>query len=383
MEFFRGLDPDSGSPIEVVVDGTLIKELHRFEPKSGEKLAFLSRGFIDIQVNGYKGIDYSEADLTTEKIERLALSLVERGTTQHLATIVTRPREQILRNIRAIVRARHESPRVAHAIVGIHLEGPFLSPEDGPRGAHDARYLRLPDFEEFLEWQDAAEGLVRIVTLAPELDGALDFIEKITAKGIIAAIGHTAASPEKIRDAISVGCALSTHLGNGSHVNLPRLRNYLWEQLASDELMASVIADGFHLPPAVVKTFFRTKQLGRLVLISDAAQYGGMPPGRYHWGNIEVEVFADGHIGLANSSFLAGAGHLLDWNIAHFMEYTGCSLAEAIRLCTINPAQLLARTGLRLNGCLGIGTPADFVLFNRDEPSRLSIVRTVFNGEIL
>ena len=168
---------------------------------------------------------------------------------------------------------------VAYSILGIHLEGPYISTEDGPRGAHPLEHVREPDWDEFQQWQDIAEGMIRVVTLAPEKEGAYPFIEKLVANDIIVSLGHTDASAEDIRAAVNAGAKLSTHLGNGAHAVIRRHPNYIWEQLAADELHASLIVDGHHLPPTVVKSMMRAKTLNRCILISDATALAGMPPG--------------------------------------------------------------------------------------------------------
>lgn len=392
MNTLRGIDPASGRLLEISLQSGTIEAIDEIGPnpvrgqgqsrehRQGEALPYLSHGFFDIQVNGYNGSDYSAENLDTGHILRIIQSLASAGTTQHLATIVTRPRKRIVENLRIIAKARRESPMIRAAIAGIHLEGPFISAEEGPRGAHDLTCIRDPDFDEFLEWQEAADGLIRIVTLAPEKKGALEFIQKLTAAGVIAAIGHTAAAPELISEAVEAGCRLSTHLGNGSHATLPRLRNYIWEQMAADSLHASIIADGFHLPPAVAKTIARAKGMDRLILVSDVSQPGGYKPGLYRWGTLDVRVFDDGHVGLSGSSFLAGAGHLLDWDIPHFMRFTGASLSETIRLCTRNPAAFIPDSGL--SGILRVGERANLVLFHFEEgDERLRIVSTLIGGE--
>jgi N-acetylglucosamine-6-phosphate deacetylase len=380
----QGIDPTTGSPLEVTIERRNISDIHRIEGANGlppRGLPFLCHGFLDMQVNGLKGDDYSAEGLDSSRIKRLVLNLAPSGASQHIPTIVTRPKTQILRNLAAIAAARRASPLIAAAIPGVHIEGPFISSEDGPRGAHDPRYVRDPDFAEFQEWQDAAEGLVKIVTVAPEREGALGFIEKAAASGCLVAIGHSAAPPETIREAIAAGCTLSTHLGNGSHATLPRLKNYLWEQLAADELAAGIIADGFHLPASVLKTFSRAKGLDRLILVSDAAAPAGLEAGRHRWGNLDVELYPDGHIGLAGTPYLAGAGHLLDWDIPTFMRFSGATLAEAIRLCTANPARLLSLPGQ--SSVLEPGEPADLVLFKIEEAGgKLAIERTVIAGEV-
>jgi len=376
---YSGIDPESGKSIELIVENGRIVAIEEKISQS-EDLPFISHGFLDMQVNGYNGSDYSLDDLDRRHIDRIIKSLAASGTTQHVPTIVTRAKEQILKNLRMITRSRHESSLIDSAIAGIHIEGPFISGEDGPRGAHDLRYVRDPNFEEFLEWQDAAEGLVKIVTIAPEREGALEFIEKVVKTGVIAAIGHSAASPERIREAIAAGCTLSTHLGNGSHASVPRLRNYIWEQMAADRLAAGIIADGFHLPESVIKVMARAKGLNNLILVSDVALIGGYPRGVYRWGNLDVEVFEDGHIGLPGTTFLAGAAHLLDWDIPTFMRFTGATLGDTIRLCTVNPARILSR--IASAGRLTPNSPANIVLFRFEKgDKRLKVEKTLINGE--
>lgn len=303
---------------------------------------WISPGFFDIQVNGYKGLDYSSDTLKGDHLSAVIEALRKAGTTRHLPTIITAPRERIVQNLKILASMLDENPDMEYAVPGFHIEGPYISEIDGPRGAHDATYIRDPDFDEFLTWQEASGGRIKIVTLAPERRGALDFIRKITTAGVTAAIGHSAAAPEVIKKAVEAGASLSTHLGNGSHTELPRLHNYLWEQLADDHLYASIISDGFHLPDAVIKTFYRTKGRDKLVLVSDVSPVGGFKSGRYTWDKIKVEVHADGHVGLAGTPYLAGAGHLLDRDIVRFIKAAGCSVPDAVKLCTVNPSRMLS-----------------------------------------
>jgi N-acetylglucosamine-6-phosphate deacetylase len=244
------------------------------------------------------------------------------------------------------------------------LEGPFICADEGPRGAHDPRHVRDPSPAEFEDWLGASKGLLRMVTLAPELEGAVELIEEGVRRGVVMAIGHTAASGEQIVRAVAAGASLSTHLGNGSHATVPRLRNYLWEQLGADGLAASVIADGFHLPDSVLRVFARAKGLERLVLVSDVASLGGSEPGAYRWGDVEVEVFPDGHIALRGTPFLAGAGHLLDRDVARFARATGTDIRDAVRLVTSNPEAVL---GLASGGPgFRVGERADLTRFTYD-----------------
>jgi N-acetylglucosamine-6-phosphate deacetylase len=389
MSEYTGIDCSTARPIRVRVaaDGSAQIDDLPPSPATDPTLPFLCPGFFDIQINGYAGIDYSSAGLSAggteaaiEQITALVRAIARSGTTRHLATIITNGTERIVANCAAIAAAVRRSPLLAAAVVGIHVEGPFISSLDGPRGAHDLDHVRDPDWNEFLRWQEAAEGLIRVVTVAPERNGALDLIERLSAAGVVAAIGHTGATPQQIRDAIGAGARLSTHLGNGSHAVLPRLKNYIWEQLGADELSASIIADGFHLPPSVMRTMARAKGLDRIVLISDAAFLAGAPPGIRRWGETVVEVHADGHLGVAGTEFLAGAGHLLDHDIACFCAATGVPVAEAVGLCVHNPARLL---GLPAEwAAIAPGTPATLTVFRfRPGDARLEIETCVIAGE--
>lgn len=397
MGTYIGVDWSTGKPVRIRLDANGLASLDDLSSSPGydghdagtSSLPFVCPGFFDIQLNGYAGIDYSDAalseqghDAATESLTALVRAVSRSGTTRHLATIVTNAAEKITANCAAIAAAVKSSPLLAAAIVGIHVEGPFISPLDGPRGAHDPRHVRDPSWSEFCKWQDAAEGLIRVVTLAPERDGALNLIERLSDAGVVAALGHTGATPQQICDAISAGARLSTHLGNGSHALLPRLRNYIWEQLGSDELWASIIADGFHLPPSVIRTMARTKGLDRLVLISDAAFLAGASPGIHRWGETVVEVHHDGHLGVAGTEFLAGAGHLLDHDIACFCAATGLPVAEAVNLCVRNPVRLL---GLPASmSTLASGAPAALTLFSsRPGHARVEVEACIVAGEEL
>ncbi len=384
---YEGIQIHTNEMIRVHIQGDSIEAVERLAP--GKKTVaepsdapYLCPGFIDLQINGFAGIDYSSKGLGRQEIEQVIRALGSSGTVRHLATIITGSRDRITESCAAIASVRRKSPLARTAIAGIHIEGPYISPLDGPRGAHDKKHVRNPDYEEFREWQEAAEGAIRIVTLAPETEGAIDFIAKISAEGVIASIGHTAASQEAISAAVAAGARLSTHLGNGSNALIPRLKNYIWNQLAEDRLSASIIADGFHLPDDVLKTFARAKGLERLILVSDVAFLAGSPPGVYNWGDIEVEVNRDGHLSLKGTEFLAGAGHLLDRSIARFAEATKASLAQTIGLCTVTPARLIGLPQETID--FVPGTPACLTKFRpAHDEGKLTIETCVISGEVV
>jgi N-acetylglucosamine-6-phosphate deacetylase len=367
----KGRSVFTGKPVEVRWDGVRLDRVE--EICEDTDLPWVSPGFLDIQVNGFLGSEYNLPDFNVAHAVAITGYLAKSGTTRHVPTICTSPADVIIRNVKILAELRENDKDLFYAIPGLHIEGPFISGEDGPRGAHDRFYVRDPDWGEFREWQAAAKGLIKMVTLAPERKGAIRFIEKLVAEGIVPAIGHCAADPETIRRAVDAGAKFSTHLGNGSAVMIPRLKNWIWEQLAADELCAGVISDGFHLPESVLKVFYRAKGSDRIVLVSDVSLCGGYSPGLYKSGNIDVEVFPDGHLGLPGTAILAGAAHLLNWDIPVFKRALGISLGEVIRLCTQNPAKLLNIETAMLEP----GDPADLTFF-RFPPGKTLEIEAVY-----
>ncbi len=303
--------------------------------RQGRDHTWWAPGFVDIQVNGYNGVDYSGPDLCEDDVDRVINALAVTGTTRHVPTVITNSQERICRNLEILHGIADSLPQRRAALAGLHVEGPYISSEDGPRGAHDPRYVRNPDWAEVSEWLAAAGGDLAMVTLAPERPGSIKLIERLVSEGVVVSIGHTAATDDEILAAVDAGASMSTHLGNGSHASLPRLNNYLWTQLAEDRLTAGIIADGFHLPPHALRSIVRGKERSRIILVSDVAPLAGTAPGRKRWGNMEVEVHHDGHVSLAGTPFLAGAGHLLNHNIAQAVRHTDLSLSQAVEACTL------------------------------------------------
>jgi N-acetylglucosamine-6-phosphate deacetylase len=340
---------------------------------------WIAPGLIDIQVNGYRGVDFCSTNINIEEIRWVANALTAAGVTGFCPTLTTNSREVMLAGVRSIVSAIKNYPRLIPQIICIHLEGPYISSEDGPRGAHPREYVRNPDWDEFQLFQDAADGMIGMITIAPELFGAMDFITKATKAGVIVALGHHAANNEQIKRAVMAGAILSTHLGNGAHSQLPRHPNYLWEQLAEDGLMASMIVDGFHLPPSVVKSFFRVKGPDRLILVSDLVSTAGLSPGKYDLMGNSVNVQKDGSIRLARTPYLAGSALKLCDAIHNVIEYAGATLAEAIQMASLNPSNILGV--LPNQGSLDVGTPANIIILG-DKPG-YELINTIINGEIV
>lgn len=292
-------------------------------------------GLIDIQVNGFAGIDFNHPALTPEQVDAAIQAQRATGVTRFLPTLITGPLDRFAACARVL--ADSGDP----AIAGIHMEGPFISPLDGARGAHPREHCIAASRDNFLRRQDAAGGRIVLVTLAPEVDGALPLIEHLAAAGVRVAIGHTNATPSVIRDAIDAGATLSTHLGNGCTAVLPRHPNFIWEQLAADELMASVIVDGHHLPPATVKAMVRAKTPQHTILVTDAMAAAACGPGIYRIGDVDVEVGADRRVSLRGTPFLAGSALTMPEAIANTVRFTGLELDEVIPMASAAPAEYL------------------------------------------
>ncbi len=363
-------------PIELIVENNNVHSIQ--EVKSSENNIWIAPALVDIQVNGFSGYDLNVSDVTASDVIEMVRSLWRVGTGFLCPTIVTASFEDISNTIKAIVTACDSDPMVDHSILGIHLEGPYISAIDGPRGAHPSEHVRKPNWDEFRRLQDVAEGTICIVTLAPEITSALTFIEKLVAEDIVVALGHTDASPEDIQDAISAGAKLSTHLGNGAHALIHRHPNYIWEQLGADELWASLIVDGHHLPPSVVKSMIRAKTLERCVLISDATALAGMPPAQYEFAGQAVELTTDRCVRLLGSEYLAGSAIELITGVENTVQFADISLAQAVSLATLQPMRLL---GVEENTSEIDG---DQILFewNSDRNS-IDLKMTILNGKVV
>ena len=292
-------------------------------------------GLVDLQVNGFAGVDFNSPEVTADEVHAAVAALASTGVTRFLPTLITGPPDRFANCARVILGAGSE------AIAGIHLEGPYISPADGARGAHPRVHTSPASVDDFRRRQDAAAGRILLVTLAPEVAGALELIEYLSAHGVRVAIGHSEASPATIREAVSAGATLSTHLGNGCAAVLPRHHNLLWEQLAADELRASLIVDGHHLPPAMVKSMVRAKTPARTILVSDAMAAAGCAPGWYRIGELEVEVGADRRVSLRDTPYLAGSALTIPEAIANTVRFTGLPIEDVLPMASTVPARYI------------------------------------------
>ena len=292
-------------------------------------------GLVDLQVNGFAGVDFNSPACAGEPMTRALAAMRKTGVTRCLPTIITSSTAHFSACARAILQPPHAG------IAGLHMEGPYISPLDGPRGAHPREHVGPASIDDFRQRQDAADGRIRLVTLAPEVPGALALIEYLVGQGILVALGHTAANAAQIADAVQAGAKLSTHLGNGCAGQMHRHENVLWPQLSADELTASVIVDGHHLPREVVRSMIRAKGLANVVLVTDAVTAAGAPAGRYRLGELTVERDAHGRVTQVGAGNLAGSALTLDDAIGRTARYCGLSLEQVLPMASTQPAALI------------------------------------------
>jgi N-acetylglucosamine-6-phosphate deacetylase len=325
-------------------------------------LPIVAPGLIDNQVNGYAGVDFSGSQLSVEGIVKATRSLWETGVTTYLPTLITNSHDNLVVNFKILASAFSEM-EVNLSIPGFHLEGPYLSKLEGFRGCHPKEYLTNPDIEEFKSFQQAAGGRIVQITLAPELPGSPELISFCTKSGVVAAIGHSNANSSATDTACLNGARLSTHLGNGCANLIHRHQNPIWPQLANEQLIPTLIADGHHLLPEELKVFLAVKGAGRVILTSDITYLAGMPAGKYSFGGANVILTEDGMLRSADQDCLAGASLPLLKGVENMVRHTGCTLAEAINMASKNVANLF---GWNDRGQLLPGRRADLILLKQN-----------------
>ncbi len=374
----------SGQPVRIEMADRAIVAVREAVVDGADRLPWIAPGFFDVQSNGYGGQEFSSPELTAEKVAEITRQQARFGVTRYCPTVTTAARDTIVHALRTIDEACGRSIDVSQTIAGVHLEGPYIAREDGPRGAHPLEHCRPPDWTEFESFQRAAGGRIAIVTLSAEYPDSPEFIHRAAGSGVVVALGHQAANSAQIGAAVDAGARLSTHLGNGAHGTLRRHPNYIWDQLAEDRLMASLIVDGHHLPPEVVKTFVRAKTPKRCILVSDLSGLAGLPPGRYATQLCELEILADGRLVIAGQDqLLAGASRPIGAGVANVIEFAGVDLPTAVEMASHHPARLLGLPASDLRP----GDAADVVLFdlNRsgDRPATLKVISTYSAGKLV
>jgi N-acetylglucosamine-6-phosphate deacetylase len=378
--FVEGLSYLDNRPVRIEIEDGKIKSVVSIQRLSEPgSTIYVSPGLIDNQVNGFMGVSFVDTrdELTREGISLVTTSLWEKGVTSYFPTLTTNDRRIYLKNLALLATAK-EDPALLGSIPGFHLEGPYISPVDGFRGAHPLIHVRKPDWEEFMELYEASGENILQISLAPEVEGAMDFIRNCSDIKSVVGLAHHNGTTEEITGAIDLGARLAIHLGNGLANTINRHRNPLWAQLADDRMSIGMICDGIHLLPEQIRVFYRAKGPGRIIMTSDVSALGGMPVGKYlnDIGDT-LEITPEGAIIYPAQQVLAGSAQDLSTGVGHVMEVTGCPLSEAIQMASTNAARLY---GLDDRGELKPGMRADIILFTMED-FKMDIKKTIVAGK--
>lgn len=351
----------------VTVENSMITGIGGTE--QGEVLDFGTNlvlpGFMDIHTHGAMGADTMDA--TDEAMQTMKKHMASKGVTAFLPTTVTVPTEAILKAARA---AKRNEGGTGASIIGLHLEGPYFSPENV--GAQNPDHIRKPDKEDINKILNEIPGFIRMMSLAPEVEGATDAIRYLKEKGVVCALGHTKADYETAVEAIRAGATQATHLFNCMTGLTHRAPGVVGAALEADSVYAELICDGIHVSPAAAKVAIRAKGTDKIVLISDSIRAAGMPDGEYELGGVPVIVengtarTPGGNLAGSTSDILACVKNVIKW---------GFTLSEAVQMASENPA---AAIGADKKGKIQVGCDADFTVLT---PS-LELVATIVGGKV-
>jgi N-acetylglucosamine-6-phosphate deacetylase len=365
------------TPVSIqIVDGKISK-ITRISSEKNLPEFYISPGLIDLQVNGYMGVSFADQILTIENMRKATLALWKEGVTGFLPTLTTTEHAQLIRSFSLIAKMTDDEV-IGKSVLGFHLEGPYISPVKGYRGAHSEKFIRLPDWEEFQELQKTAQNNIKLITVAPEMEGAIPFIEKFNKSGVIVSLGHHNGTAQDIEKAVFAGASLSTHLGNGCANEINRHNNPIWPQLSNDNLSVSIIVDGAHLNRDEVRTFYKVKGVEKTILVSDAVSLAGLPPGEYI-SDGDTLLLTTEVVKFPSENVLAGAAQPISRCVGNVMKFTQCSLKDAIQMASTNPARLIGMYDL---GEIKTGKRADLILFSIED-GNLVIQKTIVAGKVV
>ncbi len=299
----------------------------------------MKTSLFDIQINGFAGVDFQQPELSQDDLRRAVDHLAAHQTLRFFATLITGSIDALIAQLQNMERIRAIDSRVAEAVCGYHLEGPWLSPEPGYRGAHDPRVMGPPLLADFDKLQRAAGGNIRLITLAPEWPGSSEFIREVTGRGVEVSIGHSNASDADLDLACQAGARFCTHLGNGVPAQMPRHDNVLQRLLARDELTAFFIPDGIHIPPGVLRNFYRAKPPGKALFTTDCMAAADAPPGCYRLADLALEVGKDRIVHMPGSSQFAGSALTPPEGVSNICAWLGIPIDQARKLFSTTIAE--------------------------------------------
>ncbi|MBS1271978.1 MAG: N-acetylglucosamine-6-phosphate deacetylase [Candidatus Marinimicrobia bacterium] len=330
----------------------------------------ITPSFIDLHVHGAVGVDYTEAD--EDQIKEISEFLLSRGVTGVLATLYPKPKDALIQDVRRLAEYIRSNPR--HNIIrGIHLEGPYLNPK--MHGAINEDYIWEPDKKDWSDLRDAGRGTVRLMTIAPEVEGTTEIIRNAAREGIVPSIGHSIAEYDDISVAIDNGAAQVTHIFNAMAPFHHRKPGVLNAAFLHGELKVQLIADGIHVHPSVIQTLHKLKGASGIILISDAMAASGYKQGSYNFGDQEVTVDESG-AHLADGT-IAGSVATLDIGIQVLVKQAGLPLTNAVRMASLNPSRVLGTE--QYKGILAVGKDADLVVMDQN----FNVKMTLLNGDIV
>jgi N-acetylglucosamine-6-phosphate deacetylase len=376
------------TPMRVIGNGVLIVEngkISSIGPETEVKIPqgiklidatdnYLAPGFIDIHLHGAGGAD--TMDGTEEAIEKISKVHARGGSTCIVPTTLTAPLDRILKAVSNIGIAKRKTLKGAQ-VLGAHIEGPYLSVEQG--GAQNAKYLKVPRPEEYEKLLEFSEDICQM-TVAPELDGALELGKALVREKIVASIGHSNATYDEVVSAIEAGFSHVTHIFSGMsglrRINLFRVAGVIESTLLLDELTTEMIADGRHIPASLMKLVIKAKGLDKVSLVTDASSSTGMPEGQYRMGGLEV-IVKDGVAKLSDGSGFAGSVATMNLCVRNMIELVGLSMQDAVKMATLNPAKIIGVD--KRKGSLVEGKDADLVIFDKD----INILATVVEGKVV
>jgi N-acetylglucosamine-6-phosphate deacetylase len=298
------------------------------------------RGLVDVQVNGFQGVDFSSPELTEDDAVRAIRALVADGTALLLPTLITAPEAVYARNLPLLARIMAR-PEFAPHLPGFHLEGPFLCGREGAIGSHNPGWVSAGDPAYLDRLQRWSGGRIRLITIAPDIAGAIGLIVHARQLGITVALGHHLATTAEMAAATGAGATCLTHLGNGLPHLINRHSNPLIDGLADDRLIACIIGDGHHLPWNLVKVMLRAKGIGRCALVSDASSLAGLPPGSYPCFGSTAVITEQGRIFNADSGYLMGSSCTIRRVVNATRRALGLDDAALHRLAVINPLRVI------------------------------------------
>lgn len=313
-------------------------------------------GLVDLQVNGYRGINFSDISLTRDDFVQACRGVLEAGMTAFLPTMITSPAEVYEHNL-PIMAAAMETDEFRGRLLGIHIEGPFISPQEGARGAHHPEWTRKPDLDFFDKLIGWAQGKTKLLTIAAELEGSDALTRRAKGHGITVSLGHQMAADEDLHRLVQAGATSLTHLGNGVPAMLPRHKNPIWAGLANDDLVAMIIPDGHHLPAPLLKTIIRAKGVDHCVVVSDASSLAGLGPGTYDFLGEKVILEESGRLHDPKTGYLAGSSstmaacmnNLASLNIVSTEELAAMGFYNPLRLIGLGPEDVAGARNIRFD----------------------------------